>query len=93
MTLGEFKRYDGIIIQRYGPLIGDPNTISYDAVAINTWDCVSVSNQQPANMRGSDVAWIHAAEENHPCVIYVRIDGAKILFCLTEYVSFQECSA
>lgn len=93
---GIFRSYQAIITARNGPVtqlgdeqVGDPEQITYDAVAINTFDSVFVTGVKPVRRvsRGADVI---VAQLHDDCTIQVMPDGTKRLF-VREGVPFEEC--
>lgn len=89
------KSYDAIITARYGtvtPLAGggnegDSDVITYDAVAVNTKDKLTVNNFKPTR-RVARGAFVIVAEPMDPCKI-VMVNGVPFLH-VAEGVAYTE---
>lgn len=89
------KMYWGQITQVFGPPEGQPTSIRYSAVAIDTMDSLVITNHLPRR-RISQGAEVIAAGVGDVCVIQVNPaapnpDDRLILWALTEGIPFEEC--
>jgi hypothetical protein len=97
MTLSTARIYQGIITARSDPDIkrGNDTDFVYSAVAVNTLDSVSVSDEPPYRRTiYSELATrpqIVPADIGDPCLLFVK-NGAVKLIALTEQYIVTDCA-
>jgi hypothetical protein len=84
-----YKRHNGIITKRTGPIEGDPLTITYDAMVVDgpMKGKLKVTNHLPKR-RVSKGAMVISADPGDPCEFVVV--GDKVFLYVHEGIPFQE---